>query len=155
MIPFHIGRTDAERAVGEGFVPKPEQSTESHIETFRRMGFSQQEMISLIACGHTLGGVHASVNPRVTSDAYHAFDETVAAFDNRIAIGHVNDTRQNPLGQAYDAAYPERSSDSRIFSSDGNKTIGRYAESSEVFMNDCSAVFSKMFNNGEWHADAG
>jgi catalase (peroxidase I) len=37
-------------------VPAPESTTESHIETFARMGMSKTDMISLVACGHTLGG---------------------------------------------------------------------------------------------------
>lgn len=57
MIPFNPGRVDASRAVGEGFVPLPEQSTESHTQAFARMGFSREEMIELIAAGHTIGQV--------------------------------------------------------------------------------------------------
>lgn len=146
MIPFYHGRIDAAGEAGEGFVPKPEETTETHIERFARMGFSQTEMISLIACGHTLGGVHASVNPTITTEAYQSFDDSLSAFDNNIAVQHINDTRTGPLGQAYDPEYPQRSSDTRIFSSDGNVTIRAHAADNNQFINACDAVLGKLFN---------
>jgi hypothetical protein len=93
--------------------------------------------------------VHANINAPLTTQAYHHFDDTHAAFDNHIAIGHMNDNNQNPMGQPYDASNPGTSSDSRAFASDGNVTIKSYADSGEAFMNGCNAAFSKMFNEGE------
>jgi hypothetical protein len=110
------------------------------------MGFTPTEMISLVACGHTIGGVKKAVNPTLTNDTYHHFDETHAAFDNRVAIEYINDTRQNPLAQPYDADYPERSSDTRIFEVDNNATLSKYAASQDAMMADCKTVFSKMLN---------
>lgn len=54
MIPFRGGRVDAYEAGPTG-VPQPQDSLESHTEAFRRQGFTPTEMISLVACGHTLG----------------------------------------------------------------------------------------------------
>jgi hypothetical protein len=53
-IPFRAGRIDATEA-GPETVPEPQQDLASHIESFRRQGFSATEMISLVACGHSLG----------------------------------------------------------------------------------------------------
>ncbi|KAL0057382.1 hypothetical protein AAF712_015978 [Marasmius tenuissimus] len=55
-IPYRAGRKDATSAGPPG-VPEPHQDVKSHIESFRRQGFNQEEMIALIACGHTVGGV--------------------------------------------------------------------------------------------------
>lgn len=112
------------------------------------MGFTPTEMISLIACGHSIGGVHRTVNPRITSANVAPFDDTRTAFDNHVATDYVRDIRTNPLAQVYDPAFPERSTDARTFASDGNVTISRYAASQDAFMADCAAVFGKMFNNG-------
>jgi len=124
-------------------VPLPESSTESHIQTFARMGFSREEMITLIAAGHTIGQVHANV-----SSGIKAFDDTRTAYDNHVALDYIRDIRTNPLAQAYDPAFPERSSDSRIFASDGNVTISRYAASSDAYMSETGAVLLRMFNEG-------
>jgi hypothetical protein len=60
-IPFRAGRVDA---TGSG-VPKPEQPLDEHITSFKRQGFTPQEMIGLVACGHTLGGVHGVDFPEI------------------------------------------------------------------------------------------
>ncbi|KAJ7609161.1 heme peroxidase [Roridomyces roridus] len=56
-IPFRPGRIDATEA-GPSGVPQPTESLETHISEFARQGFNATEMIGLVACGHTLGGVH-------------------------------------------------------------------------------------------------
>ena len=147
VIPFRPGRADASGPSPEGSIPQPQSSTQSHIETFARMGFSQTEMISLIACGHSIGQVHRTVNPRiVNSTTIRAFDDTRTTFDNHVAVDYIKDNRTNPMAQPWDANYPERSSDSRIFASDGNVTIARYASSSSDYMSGCSTVLAKMFD---------
>lgn len=40
VIPFKVGRIDAKAPVAEGFLPLPEQSTETHTHQFARMGFT-------------------------------------------------------------------------------------------------------------------
>lgn len=148
MVPFYHGRIDATSGAPEGSLPKAEQTTERHKEIFAKMGFSATEMIGLVACGHTLGGVHSSVHPELTSVAHDSFDDTLASFDNHIAVQHMDGYRSGPMGGAWDPTAPGRSSDTRIFASDGNATIRSYAESEATFQNACKDVFSKMFNNG-------
>lgn len=146
MVPFRQGRIDASHASVEGFLPKAERTTETHKEIFARMGFSQSEMISLVACGHTLGGVHSSVHPELTDEPHASFDGTLANFDNEIAKQHVNKSTINPLNEPWDPAAPGRSSDSRLFSSDGNVTIKAMAESNDHFISTCGVVLEKLFN---------
>lgn len=61
LIPFSAGRVDATRA-GPPTVPEPQQDLASHQASFRRQGFNETEMIALVACGHTLGGVRQAVS---------------------------------------------------------------------------------------------
>lgn len=63
-IPFRGGRIDA-TGPGASGVPKPEQPLDEHITNFQRQGFTPQEMIGLVACGHTLGGVHGVDFPEI------------------------------------------------------------------------------------------
>lgn len=147
MIPFLHGRTEALVEAGEGFVPDPAETTESHMQKFARMGFSPSETIALVACGHTLGGVHAANHPTITDNVYAPLDGTIAAFDNLIATDYVQDVSKSPLGQRYDPSFPERSSDSRLFASDGNATINEMATGNAKFNEMCSHAISKLLND--------
>lgn len=64
VIPFRGGRIDA-TGPGSMGVPKPEESLDSHVAAFERQGFTKDEMIGLVACGHTLGGVHGVDFPEI------------------------------------------------------------------------------------------
>ncbi len=71
-IPVRAGRVDATEAEPFG-VPEPQQDLDSHVKAFARQGFNATEMIGLLACGHTLGGVHGNDFPDivdVTEDPY-------------------------------------------------------------------------------------
>ena len=82
-IPFRGGRVDATSA-GPETVPEPHQDLASHTESFKRQGFTKSEMIGLVACGHTLGGVRGEDFPSILPnpdlalfDGTHKFDNTV------------------------------------------------------------------------------
>ena len=49
-IAFRGGRVDAAEPNAPG-VPQPQQDLPAHIAAFARQGFTQKEMISLVACG--------------------------------------------------------------------------------------------------------
>lgn len=53
QIAFRGGRVDSGEPNASG-VPEPQQDLQSHIVSFARQGFTQTEMISLIACGWVL-----------------------------------------------------------------------------------------------------
>jgi catalase (peroxidase I) len=61
-IPFRSGRIDDFTPSPPG-VPEPHQDIQTHINAFSRMGFTQEEMIGLVACGHSIGGVHHASFP--------------------------------------------------------------------------------------------
>jgi hypothetical protein len=65
-IPLRVGRVDATEAGPLG-VPEPQEDLDTHIADFKRQGFNMTEMIGLVACGHTIGGVHQEDFPDITS----------------------------------------------------------------------------------------
>ncbi|KAK1235281.1 hypothetical protein PQX77_001503 [Marasmius sp. AFHP31] len=86
IIPFRGGRVDA-TAAGPATVPEPQEDLAAHTESFRRQGFSQSEMIGLVACGHSLGGVRRTDFPEIiqtpVDDDIVLFDGT-HRFDNNV-----------------------------------------------------------------------
>ncbi|RFU72389.1 heme peroxidase [Trichoderma arundinaceum] len=152
-IPFRAGRVDA-TGPGPTGVPKPEESLDQHISSFQKQGFTPQEMIGLVACGHTLGGVHGVdfpeivtvVNDTATDDNTQTFDTTnsgFTAFDNTVAVQFVNNVTQNPLAFGHNET---TRSDARIFNSDGGKEIGHMASSPSYFYKTCQDLLERMIN---------
>lgn len=100
---------DATEANAPG-VPEPQQDIDAHIASFARQGFTQQEMIGLVACGcvfvhpprarrltaprprHTFGGVQRTAFPDIVpelndpknTESNAPFDSTFTTFDNRV-----------------------------------------------------------------------
>ncbi|KAJ7830415.1 heme peroxidase [Mycena olivaceomarginata] len=149
-IPFRGGRIDAGEPNTPG-VPEPQQDLDSHIAAFARQGFTQTEMIKLVACGHSFGGVeHAPFpdivpeinDPNNTLSVAH-FDMTFAHFDNNVATEYMSGTTQNPLVVG---SNDTTNSDKRIFGSDGNVTMKSFADSPELFASTCADMFARMLD---------
>ncbi|KAJ7877785.1 heme peroxidase [Mycena leptocephala] len=149
-IAFRGGRVDATEPNAPG-VPQPQEGLDSHIASFARQGFTQTEMIGLVACGHTFGGVqHAPFpdivpelnDPNSTQSVVH-FDSTSVNFDNNIATEYISGTTQNPLVVGLNDT---TNSDKRIFGSDGNVTMLSFANSPELFASTCAELFAKMID---------
>ena len=66
-IRYRGGRKDASGA-GRPGVPEPQQDLQSHKDSFRLQGFNETEMISLVACGHTVGAVRAADFPTIVPE---------------------------------------------------------------------------------------
>ncbi|KAF7313960.1 Peroxidase [Mycena chlorophos] len=140
-IPFRSGRITAPEA-GPSGVPLPTDSLRSQTAAFARQGFTAKEMIGLVACGHTMGGVDnedfPDINPNV---GVASFDHTVY-FDNNIATTYFNGTTIDPL-----ISGPATSnSDARIFASDGNVTMRSFAHSQDTFFSTCASLLERMIN---------
>ncbi|KAL0063916.1 hypothetical protein AAF712_009106 [Marasmius tenuissimus] len=134
QIPLRGGRIDA-TAAGPETVPEPHQDFESHLESFRRQGFTQSEMIALIACGHSVGGVRRDDFPDIVKDEnvdVQLFDGTTP-FDHAVITGYLDGTTPNPLVVGSNST---TNSDLRIFSSDGNATM----------QGTCGELFERMIN---------
>jgi catalase (peroxidase I) len=80
ILPFRGGRVDALTAGPMG-VPQPFQDLQTHTELFSRQGFSQSEMITLVACGHTIGGVRSTDFPEIVPPEGDPAVATVVEFD--------------------------------------------------------------------------
>ncbi|KAJ7172936.1 heme peroxidase [Mycena crocata] len=149
-IPFRGGRVDAAEPNSPG-VPEPQQDLQSHTNSFARQGFTPTEMISLIACGHSFGGVqHAPFpdivpemnDPNDTQSVAH-FDSTFVQFDNNVATEYISGTTQNPLVVGLNDT---KNSDKRIFGSDGNTTMLSFAKSQDLFASTCADLFARMLD---------
>ncbi|KAJ7901363.1 heme peroxidase [Mycena leptocephala] len=149
-IAFRGGRVDAVGPNNPG-VPEPEQSLDSHIASFARQGFTQTEMIGLVACGHTFGGVQHDPFPDIVpvlndptshQDVLH-FDSTNTNFDNNVATEYITDTTKNPLVVGFNDT---TNSDKRIFGSDGNVTMRSFANSPPLFASTCADLIARMID---------
>lgn len=83
MIPFRGGRIDATEAGPKG-VPEPQQELDSHVAAFKRQGFNKTEMIGLVACGHTLGGIHGVDFPTIVDAPETDPNNTVCCIPNSL-----------------------------------------------------------------------
>ncbi|KIK65754.1 hypothetical protein GYMLUDRAFT_39276 [Collybiopsis luxurians FD-317 M1] len=143
IIPYRAGRVDATRA-GPPTVPLPQQDLASHIESFRRQGFSQTEMIALVACGHTLGGVRQVDFPTIVTNptTIMANFDTTPTFDNTVVSQYLQNTTQNVLVVGPNIT---TRSDFRIFSSDGNATMQSLL-SPTTFDDTCANLIERLIN---------
>ncbi|KAK7039847.1 peroxidase [Favolaschia claudopus] len=149
-IPFRGNRIDATSPNSPG-VPEPQQDIDSHIGAFARQGFNKEEMIGLVACGHTFGGVEHQTFPQIVPEMHdpknkqsvQPFDSTFVTFDNNVATEYMSDTTQNPLVVALNDTF---NSDKRIFGSDGNVTMKSFADSPSHFSSTCASLIARMID---------
>ncbi|KAI3615710.1 l-ascorbate oxidase [Moniliophthora roreri] len=159
LIPYRAGRVDAASAGVPG-VPEPHQDLQSHIDSFARQGFTQSEMIGLVACGHAFGGVRKDDFPTMglvnDFELFHGSQE----FSNTVVTGFLDGTTPNPLVKAPNVTMR---SDDRIFSSDSGATMQRYCQftfkihhcihlpldsiaSAQAFDDACASLIERMIN---------
>lgn len=144
------GRVDATTGGPLSNVPVPQNSAYIFENQFSRMGFSRTEMIQAVACGHTLGSVHADEFPQIVPvgsappNDEISMDSTMTTFDNRIVTEYVSGNTTNPLvvGPSIKAT---RNSDFKVFSYDQNVTINGMSDPAE-FRSICQTVFQKMID---------
>lgn len=141
VVPVRGGRVDAPGPGNMG-VPQPEHSIEQFREQFSRMGFTDEEMIQVTACGHTIGGVHDTEFPELVEEGEAPSDSTVAMFDEKVITEYLDDNTTNPLVVG-PAVGQGKDSDARIFSSDSNVTINAMADP-QTFQDVCRRVLQKM-----------
>ncbi|KAL1646610.1 hypothetical protein SLS58_003196 [Diplodia intermedia] len=145
-VGVRAGRVDA-RAAGPQGVPLPQNSVGTFRNQFDRVGFDEVGMISLVACGHTLGGVHADANPEIVPAGSVAgdvvvFDATADVFDNRVVTEYLANETRNALVVGR-ATTNGRNSDARVFAADGNVTVRAMADP-ETFRSVCATVLQQM-----------
>ena len=128
IIPFRAGRIDTWTPGGPG-APEPQHDLPTLTESFRKQGFNQAEMIKLVACGHTMGGVRSAdfpqlvaPNPNSPNPVIENFDKTTESFDNAVVTEYLDGTTQNALVVGSNQTL---ASDLRVFASDANSTMKR------------------------------
>ncbi|KAJ6479014.1 heme peroxidase [Mycena sanguinolenta] len=143
-IPFRGGRIDAAEA-GPETVPEPQQDLASHTASFQSQGFNETEMISLVACGHSLGGVRQADFPLIVTEDVPTGVQTFAStagFDNTVVTEYLDGTTENVLVVGSNIT---TRSDFRIFSSDGNVTMQRLT-SPDTFNEVCADLIGRMID---------
>ncbi|KDR70676.1 hypothetical protein GALMADRAFT_880845 [Galerina marginata CBS 339.88] len=144
QVAYRYGRQDA-MAAGRLGVPLPQDDLASHTEAFRLQGFTPAEMIGLVACGHTLGGVRAVDFPNIVVDPANAtiatFD-TTPAFDSSIVSEYLDSSTKDPLIRATNT---NLTSDQRIFGSDNNATMNAL-NSAGAYFSTCSTLLARMID---------
>ncbi|GKT51464.1 WW domain-containing oxidoreductase [Colletotrichum spaethianum] len=147
-MPFRAGRIDAQEA-GPAGVPEPQTDLETTQNTFTKAGFNTSDMIAMVACGHTLGGVHSVDFPEIVgveadpnNDTVAHFDSEFAKFDHGVVTEYLDGTTKNPL---VTGGNDTLNSDKRIFSADGNKTMQAMADPA-AFQAICADVFTRMID---------
>ncbi|KAK7039180.1 hypothetical protein VNI00_010084 [Paramarasmius palmivorus] len=140
LIPYRAGRIDAVSAGVPG-VPEPQQDLESHIASFKRQGFTQTEMIQLVACGHAVGGVSRADFPDIVNERFELF-HGAQMYDNTVVTGYLDGSTPNPLVIGNNIT---KRSDLRIFESDGNVTM-QGLTSEGAFDSACARLIERMIN---------
>ena len=147
IVPVRGGRVDATTAGPVGAVPQPQNAIGTFKNQFLRLGLETPGMIQLVACGHSLGGVHASENPLILDagtvpNDFATMDSTPSNFDGKIASEYISSTTNNPLVFGKSVTN-KRNSDAVVFRSDNNVTISAMQDTSS-FSNVCQSLFQKM-----------
>lgn len=101
----------------------------------------------MVACGHTMGGVHGKTFPEITennteSNVVH-FDSTESKFYSTVATEYLDGTTQNPLVVAHNDTL---NSDKRIFGADNNVTMKALASDPKTFQSMCADIFERMID---------
>lgn len=149
-VPLRVGRTDATEA-GRLGVPEPQQDIATHKAIFAQAGFGTEDMIAMVACGHTLGGVHHEDFPDMNENANKGETSRFEGndndhpyqFDNAIATQYLDGSTENPLVVGHNDT---TNSDKRIFAADGNKTMNALKDP-EQFKTMCADIFARMIDS--------
>ncbi|KAJ1302490.1 hypothetical protein OPQ81_002808 [Rhizoctonia solani] len=142
---MRAGRIDATEPGPEGGVPEPKDNINKLLAKFANAGFNKTDMIQMVACGHTIGGVHGQFFPELTGDSNETnfvhFDTTAPEFDNKVATEYLDGTTKNPLVTAPGG----NNSDFAVFNSDGNSTIKAMSEP-PTFLSTCGSILQRMID---------
>ncbi|KAH7338651.1 heme peroxidase [Rhizoctonia solani] len=144
-LAMRAGRIDATGPGPEGGVPEPKDNIDKLLTKFANAGFNKTDMIQMVACGHTMGGVHGQFFPEITGNSnqtnFAHFDNTTAVFDNKVATEYLDGTTKNPLVTAPGG----NNSDFAVFNSDGNSTIKAMSEPPS-FTSICGSILQRMID---------
>jgi hypothetical protein len=145
VINMRGGRVDATIAGPQG-VPQPENAIGTFKNQFARMGFTPTQMIQMVACGHAIGGVHASNFPTIVAagtapNDYGLFVDA-QNFNNSIATRYISGPLTDPLAIGI-STKASRNADFSVFNSDSNATV-KTMTSASSFNTQCATILQSM-----------
>ncbi|KAF2758684.1 heme peroxidase [Pseudovirgaria hyperparasitica] len=145
-VPLRLGRKDATEAGIKG-VPEAHTDLETTRNRFQIAGFNEADMITLVACGHTLGGVHSVDHPEIVTGTVDPanvarFDNTTDKFDTKVVTEYLDNSSRNPLLRNTNDTL---NSDKRVFAADGNVTMNKLADAT-YYKAQCESVFTRMLD---------
>ncbi|KAG7096544.1 hypothetical protein E1B28_003968 [Marasmius oreades] len=142
VVQFRAGRIDATSPNEQG-VPEPTTDLDTTKQQFAKAGFSEADMIAMVACGHSLGGVHGNDFPEITGNnseqSFPKFDSTNGQFDNAVVTEYLASNTTNVLV----IGPHDSNSDMRIFTSDHNATM-RTLTNPNTFRTTCASILQRM-----------
>lgn len=145
-IPLRGGRIDATMAGPMGFVPQPQDGFGTFCNRFARLGYNITEMIQVVACGHSIGGVHspefAALIPPNSVNGVAFFDTTPSGFDNRVVVEYLAGNTTNPLVTGPSVAL-RQNSDMVVFAGDQNQTV-QGLQDRATFQSVCRSLLQRM-----------
>jgi hypothetical protein len=146
IVPIRGGRMDATKGGSIG-VPEPLDDIGTFQNKFSRTGFSTADMITMTACGHTVGGVHAADFPSIVkagtvANDYQATDSSIAVFDNKIAIEYISGNSTDPMLTGI-SVNNKQNSDFKVFNADGNVTM-KTLTNPTTFQTSCASILQRM-----------
>lgn len=143
-IAVRAGRVDATSAGPEG-VPEPTDDLTSIAAQFVTAGFNTTEMVQMVACGYSLGGIQGVDFPDITgnnsSTNFVHFDSTFSSFDSAIVTDYLDGTTENPLVVGPDTS----NSDLLVFPAGGNATMRSLSDEAS-FRNTCQDILQRMID---------
>ncbi|KAF2023935.1 heme peroxidase [Setomelanomma holmii] len=145
-VPLRLGRKDATEAGIKG-VPEAHTDLATTRKRFETASLHEADMITLIACGHSIGGVHSIDHPEIVPGAVSAekklsFDLTKGVLDNAVVLEYLDNSTSNPLIRNTNDTL---NSDKRIFAADDNATMKKLVDPA-YFKSQCEAVFERMLS---------
>lgn len=125
---------------------RPQPSGKAHISVRPNKTYAD-DMITMVACGHSLGNIHSVDFPEMvageTSEENIAhFDTSPTNFDNAVVTEYLENETANPLVVG---ANDTMNSDKRIFGSDGNATMSSLSDP-VTFKSKCTRIFERMID---------
>lgn len=162
-VPLRIGRKDASEAGIMG-VPEAHSDLSTTKQRFATAGFNEgilclkepcktrrliasADMITLVACGHSIGGVHSVDHPeivpgKVSAENKLSFDSTKDILDNNVVTEYLDNSTLNPLIRNVNDTL---NSDKRVFAADDNATMNMLADPI-YFKAQCETLFGRMLD---------
>ncbi|KAM0376741.1 hypothetical protein ACHAPY_007291 [Fusarium culmorum] len=146
-VPFRAGRIDAGKP-GPSGVPEPSTNLKETFAAFQKAGFTKEDMTTMVACGHALGGVHSVDFPDATgikadpnNDTSVPFQKDISSFHNGVVTEYLDGTTKNPLVVAKNNTL---NSDKRIF--DNDRATMKKLSTKQGFNTMCADIFARMID---------